>query len=199
MAEIDTADGELPAARGARQGERVARTPALDWLARAGLVARGVVYGIIGVLALKLALGDGGKATNQQGALRTIAQQPFGKRAARSCSRSGSAGYALVAASSAPAIGHGPEAATTTFDRIAALASGIALRDPLRDRGQDPQRRADAARGKPQKPTGGVLGWTGGTLARRRSPGDRADRRRALPGVQGPQREVPRGLEDRAR
>ena len=32
-----------------------------------------VIYGIIGVLALKLALGAGGKATNQQGALKTIA------------------------------------------------------------------------------------------------------------------------------
>jgi hypothetical protein len=42
-------------------------------------VARGLVYLIIGVLALKLALGDGGKATNQQGALQTIAHRPFGE------------------------------------------------------------------------------------------------------------------------
>src|SRR6478672_5539533 len=47
-------------------------------LARAGLVARGVVFGVIGVLALKLALGSGGKATNQQGALETISKEPFG-------------------------------------------------------------------------------------------------------------------------
>ncbi len=32
---------------------------------------RGVVFRIIGVLALKLALGDAGKATNQKGALET--------------------------------------------------------------------------------------------------------------------------------
>jgi hypothetical protein len=33
-------------------------------LARTGLVAKGVSFGIVGVLALKLALGDGGKATS---------------------------------------------------------------------------------------------------------------------------------------
>jgi hypothetical protein len=43
----------------------VARRPELAWLARAGLVARGVVYGIIGILALKLAVGSGGKSTTQ--------------------------------------------------------------------------------------------------------------------------------------
>jgi Domain of Unknown Function (DUF1206) len=50
-----------------------------EWLSRAGFVARALIYGIIGVLALKLALGLGGKLTNQQGALHTVAQQPFGK------------------------------------------------------------------------------------------------------------------------
>jgi hypothetical protein len=58
--------------------DRAATAPALGWLARAGLVARGVVYAVIGVLALKLALGDGGKATSQQGALKTIAHGSFG-------------------------------------------------------------------------------------------------------------------------
>ena len=33
-------------------------------LARAGLVAKGASYAIVGILALKLALGDGGKATS---------------------------------------------------------------------------------------------------------------------------------------
>ena len=46
------------------RGEQVAHRREFEWLARAGLLARGVVYGIIGVLAIKLALGDGGKATN---------------------------------------------------------------------------------------------------------------------------------------
>ena len=53
--------------------------PEVVWLARVGLVARGVVYGVVGILALKLAVGSGGKATTQRGALETIAQEPFGQ------------------------------------------------------------------------------------------------------------------------
>ncbi|HLB20050.1 MAG TPA: DUF1206 domain-containing protein [Gaiellaceae bacterium] len=48
-------------------------------LARSGLVAKGFSYGIVGFLAAKLALGDGGKATSRQGALQTIAHQSYGK------------------------------------------------------------------------------------------------------------------------
>jgi Domain of Unknown Function (DUF1206) len=48
-------------------------------LARAGLLAKGVSYGIVGVLAIKLALGDGGKATSRQGALQSLAHSTFGK------------------------------------------------------------------------------------------------------------------------
>ena len=47
-------------------------------LARVGLVARGLVYGVIGVLALKLALGAGGKTASQAGAMQTIASEPLG-------------------------------------------------------------------------------------------------------------------------
>jgi uncharacterized protein DUF1206 len=48
-------------------------------LARTGLVAKGVSFGIVGLLALKLALGDGGKATSREGALQSLAQHSFGK------------------------------------------------------------------------------------------------------------------------
>jgi hypothetical protein len=50
-----------------------------SWIARIGLVAKGVSYGIVGVLALMLALGEGGKATSRGGALATIADEPLGK------------------------------------------------------------------------------------------------------------------------
>ena len=50
-----------------------------SWLARIGLVAKGVSFGIVGILALELAFGEGGKATSRQGALRTIADEPLGK------------------------------------------------------------------------------------------------------------------------
>ena len=47
-------------------------------LARVGLVAKGISYGLVGVLALKLALGDGGAATSNQGAMQHLAQSSFG-------------------------------------------------------------------------------------------------------------------------
>jgi hypothetical protein len=48
------------------------------YTARAGLVAKGASFAIVGVLALKLALGDGGKATSRQGALQQLAGTTFG-------------------------------------------------------------------------------------------------------------------------
>ncbi len=52
-----------------------------DWtaaFARVGLVAKGVSYGIVGVLAIGVATGAGGKATSRQGALQQLAGSMFG-------------------------------------------------------------------------------------------------------------------------
>jgi hypothetical protein len=144
-----------------RQGDELAHARALGWLARAGLVARGVVYLVIGVLALKLALGDGGKATNQTGALKTIAGQPFGKTLLILVAV-GLAGYALWRLVRA-AVGHGAEQRDSGSDRVAALGSGIAYGilcltavKILTDSG--------AGSGTPKEATGGILDWTGGTV-----------------------------------
>ncbi|MFC1401907.1 MULTISPECIES: DUF1206 domain-containing protein [unclassified Streptacidiphilus] len=51
---------------------------ALRTAGRAGFVARGVVYVLIGVLALEIALGKGGGEADRQGALHQVAAQPFG-------------------------------------------------------------------------------------------------------------------------
>ena len=51
----------------------------MEKLARFGLVAQGVSYGLVAVLAIELALGQGGKATDREGALRTIAHDPLGR------------------------------------------------------------------------------------------------------------------------
>lgn len=149
----------IPQAR--MQGDRLARTREFEWLARAGLVSRGVVYAIIGVLALKLALGDGGKATNQQGALRTIADRPFGKTLLVLVAI-GLAGYALWRLSRA-ALGHGPEQHDSGSDRVAALASGIAYAI-LCVTAVKILAGASTGSGTPKKATGGVLDWTGGPL-----------------------------------
>jgi hypothetical protein len=67
----------------AHQIEQTARNTATGkWvsrLARFGYAAKGVIYLIIGVLATLLALGQGGSATDQHGALQTINDQPVGK------------------------------------------------------------------------------------------------------------------------
>jgi hypothetical protein len=145
------------------QGERVARKDQFEWLARAGLVARGVVYGLIGILALKLALGDGGKTTNQQGALKTIAHQPFGK-VLLGLVALGLFGYALWRLMRA-ALGHGPESGEDdTKERVSGLVSGIAYASLcitavgiLVGSGG-----GGGASSHPDKTTGGVLGWPGG-------------------------------------
>lgn len=52
----------------------------IEKLARLGYLAKAVVYGLIGILALRLAFGmSGGETTDAQGALREIAGAPWGK------------------------------------------------------------------------------------------------------------------------
>jgi hypothetical protein len=47
-------------------------------LARIGLVAKGVSYGLVGVLAIGIAVGVGGQATSREGALKQLAGSSFG-------------------------------------------------------------------------------------------------------------------------
>jgi Domain of Unknown Function (DUF1206) len=58
---------------------RAANSRSLDWLARLGLAARGLVYVLIGALALQIAFGDSGERADQQGAFQTLAQSGAGK------------------------------------------------------------------------------------------------------------------------
>ena len=60
---------------------QLTKNPSLwvERLARFGYVAKGVVYGIVGLLAAQAAFGTGGKTTDTKGALKEIVTQPFGK------------------------------------------------------------------------------------------------------------------------
>ncbi len=60
------------------KAEDVADSPWTEGLARAGLAAKGVTYGIVGVLALKVAFA-GGKLEDRPGALQAIAQSALGR------------------------------------------------------------------------------------------------------------------------
>ena len=53
-------------------------SPAMENLARFGYVVRGLVYVIIGVLALQVALGGGGALTDPQGAIVVLGKTAFG-------------------------------------------------------------------------------------------------------------------------
>src|SRR5215218_2566118 len=158
---MSTNPGQGLGDRAKRQGDNLAGAKPLGWLARAGLVARGLVYLIIGVLAIKLALGDGGKTANQQEALKAIADRPFGKTLLILVAI-GLAGYSLWRLIRA-AVGHGAEQRDSGSDRIAALASGIAY-GILCVTAIEIIAGAGTGSGTPKEATGGVLDWPGGTV-----------------------------------
>lgn len=112
-----------PVEKAREGGEQVARSKGFGRLARAGFVARGTVYVVIGILAIRLALGVPGSNASQQGALRAIAAQPFGN-VLLVLVAIGLGGYSLWRLVRA-ALGHGPEGADRGLDRLAALASGV--------------------------------------------------------------------------
>jgi hypothetical protein len=67
---------------GAEQQARDSVRKASPWLVglgRLGHAAKGVVYLLVGVLAVQVALGRGGETTDNKGALTRIAEAPFGK------------------------------------------------------------------------------------------------------------------------
>jgi hypothetical protein len=141
--------------------EKVSRSHGFEWLARAGFVSRGLIYGIIGILAIKLALGAGGKTTNQQGALKTIAQQPFGE-VLLILVAIGLAGYSLWRFIHV-LLGHGPEKSDTTFDRVAALGSGIVYAGLCAIAIEILLGSGGNGSGNTHKTTAGVFGWPAGT------------------------------------
>jgi hypothetical protein len=104
-------------------GESFVNSRLFELLSRAGFVARGLVYGIIGLLALDVALGLGGTITNQQGALRAVEEQRFG-HVLLALVAIGLAGYSLWRLLRA-ILGHGPEGADSGLERLGALGSGI--------------------------------------------------------------------------
>jgi hypothetical protein len=135
-------------------------------IVRAGFVARGVTYGVIGGLAAALALGAGtdGTAPNQQGALALIAQGGLGRVAV----------FAMAAGLLAYAVwkfdnglhGGGPEGGGggSVKDRVSSFAGGacylvffgVAV-EALIGSGAN-------SSGTPRQAAAGVLGWPGGPV-----------------------------------
>ncbi|MEV6025889.1 DUF1206 domain-containing protein [Streptomyces sp. NPDC052036] len=63
---------------GRTRARRAARGPVLRGAARAGLTACGVIYLLIGLLALRIAFGDRRQQADRSGAVAQIAHEPFG-------------------------------------------------------------------------------------------------------------------------
>ncbi|MGW7050974.1 DUF1206 domain-containing protein [Streptomyces sp. NPDC054887] len=64
--------------RGRITARRASDSSAMEAAARWGFVARGVLYLLVGVLALRIALGDGEREADRGGALAEVAAQPLG-------------------------------------------------------------------------------------------------------------------------
>ena len=66
------------ATRVTRKARQASDSPAAHILARAGLAARGVIYLLIGWVAVLVALGHSSREADQQGALQLLAGKPYG-------------------------------------------------------------------------------------------------------------------------
>jgi hypothetical protein len=144
-----------------RHAQAFTETPLFEALARAGYAARGVIYGIMGLLAIRLATGVSAPRPNQQGAMQQIERQPFG-HALLVLIAIGLGGYALWRAAQA-LVGHTPEYGEhSAFDRLGAAGSAVAYAafcalaiSVLRGSGGN-------SSAQPKKTTAGVLGWPAG-------------------------------------
>jgi hypothetical protein len=163
MSRSHTSPARAPVHEAKSTGDSIAHARWFEWLARAGLVARGAIYAIIGVLALQVAFGSGGKTTNQKGALAEIAQQSGGKilLVLMALGLFGYAFWRLLRA----AVGHGPEETDDGKERLKGVASGLAYTSLFITclsilLGSS----SSGGSGSPDKATGGVLGWPGGQI-----------------------------------
>jgi hypothetical protein len=110
---------------GKRTARKAARQPWVSTLVRFGYAARGIIYAMVGILAIQVAVFGQGKITNQQGAIAAIGAQSGG-RILLIIIAVGLAGYALwglIRAALDP-LGKGNDA-KGTVTRLGYLISGI--------------------------------------------------------------------------
>jgi hypothetical protein len=142
-------------------GHDVAGSRWVGWLGRTGLVAQGAIHAIIGVLAIEVAVGLGGKTTNQAGAMTTLVHEPFGKilLVGLAVGLFAFAAWRLVRA----LVGHGPEGDDDALQRLGGVVGGIGYLG-LFVTAVTILVGSHATNGSPDRATGGVLGWPGGQL-----------------------------------
>jgi Domain of Unknown Function (DUF1206) len=133
----------------------------VEKVARIGLVAQGVSFGLVAVLAIMLALGEGGEATDREGALRTIAQHPVGRIVVIALAV-GFACYSLWRLVEA-AFGHKLESYRDegVWKRLSALGKA-AIYAALCAAAVSVLLGEESGSDKEREATAGILGWPGG-------------------------------------
>src|ERR1700733_2296760 len=76
--EVVTGMHSVSAAGARRTARQASKSPAAHFLARAGLTARGVIYILVGWVAVLVALGHSSREADQLGALQLLAGKPYG-------------------------------------------------------------------------------------------------------------------------
>jgi hypothetical protein len=144
-------------------GRNPTHSTAFEALTRTGFVARGVIYAIIGWLAIQVAIHTTPSTpTNQRGALQTIEKQPLGHWLLIVVA-AGLGAYAIWRFVQAYA-GHGPEGGgdESTFGRVSAAASGCAYLAMCALAVSILLGSSSGSSSSPHKSAAGVLGWPGG-------------------------------------
>jgi hypothetical protein len=144
----------------------VQRSRPFELAVRAGFVARALTYGVVGGIAMALAVGTGSAPTapNQQGALALIARAPLG-RVAVAVAAAGLLAYALWKLGQA-AFGRGPEGGgdPDVKDRIANAAGGVVYLGFFAVAVRILLGSSSSGSGDPSNAAAGVLGWPGGSV-----------------------------------
>ena len=151
----DTRDSLTASAR------RVERSDGAEAAARAGLVARGVVWTLIGLLALSVAFGDGGTEADQGGALRALGGGTAGKALlwVLAVAFLGLAGQRLLAA----AVGHRRRSgsdrhlhrAASVLSAVFCLAAAYGCVRTVEGAGVDGEEQADSLTARVMEQPGG--------------------------------------------
>jgi hypothetical protein len=158
-------EGSL-AGKAPRQARSTADSRAFKWPVRAGFVARGITYALVGALALALAVGagTGGTPASQQGALALLNQGWLGKLALILVA-AGLLAYAswkLIQG----ALGRGPEGGGSdgVIDRVGNIAGGIAYILFFALAVRILVTGGGSSSSGPRHEAAGVLGWPGGPV-----------------------------------
>lgn len=147
-----------------REALDVERSRPFRWLVRVGFFARGTTYGVIGGIALALAVGAGAApaSPNQQGALALIASAPAG-RVALVIIAAGLLTYALWKVGQG-VFGRGPEGGGDgdLKDRVGNIAGGVAYLVFFGVAVKVLAGSGGSGSSQPRQTADGVLGWPGG-------------------------------------